>query len=72
MALDLGAGAKEKKPGAIPELVLKMLQTEDESAAGLDKIARFISEVAAVTEEGSATARCPLPVFAMRVPPLLL
>lgn len=86
MALDVGAGAREKEPAAGPTHVgegeqervstLYMLPTEAESAAapvlGLENMARFESEVAAVTEEGRASVRCPVPVVAMRPPPLLL
>lgn len=82
MALDMGTGAREKEPGDGPMRVgegvqrrvsmLNMLRTEAESAApavGLDKVARFESEVAAVTEEDGAKARFPV---ATRAPPLLL
>lgn len=85
MALDMGAGASEKGPRIDPRFVgegvqrrlsvWNTLRTEDESAApaaGLDKMARFESEMAAVTEGGGAKARCPVPVLATRAPLLLL
>lgn len=85
MALDMGAGAREKGPKVGPRFVGKgvqrrlsvrnTLRTEDESAApaaGLDKVARFVSDMAAVTEYGRAKVRCPVSVPATRTPPLLL
>lgn len=64
MAL-VGAGAREKEPWVGPAHVgegeqervsmLYTLRTEVESAAGLENMARFESEVAAVTEEGRAS-----------------
>lgn len=75
MALDVGVGAREKGPKVDPTFVGNTLRTEDESAppaAGLDKVARFVSDMAAVTEYGRAKVRCPVSVPATRVPPLLL
>lgn len=83
MALDIGAGAREKGPRVDPRFVGERVQrrlsawnmrTEDESAAptaGLDKMARFVSELAAVTEGGEAKVRISVSVLVTGAPPLL-
>lgn len=81
MALCLEAGAREKGPRFVGEGVQRRLsvrntlRTDDESpapAAGLDKVAKFVSEVAAAAGGGRAKARCTAPVVATRAPLLLL
>lgn len=85
MALDMGAGAREKGPKVSPRFVgegvqrrlskWNILRTEDESpapAAGVDKVARFVSDMAAVTKDGGAKVRCPVSAPATRAPLLLL
>lgn len=84
MALDVVADAWLEEPRAgrpVGEGVQRRLsvlnrpRTEEESAAPaarLDKVERLVSDVAAVTEEGSAKPSCPEMDAATRALPLLL
>lgn len=68
MALDTGVGAREKagvRPKHVGEGVLRR-------ASAAPAVARLVSEVAAVTTLGGASARCPLLVVVVNAAPTLL